>query len=243
MEIFLIDTGEIMSKKVLVFYDAQNMSKIDILPLVEKTICKYGEISSIRIYHDFVGKDNRWKKACFEKGYMPCQITKPKNNTADLLISIDAMKSAFNSANDIYCFVSNDSDFGPISLALRELGKDTLLITSLPDNQIKGYFTYLEIVNNNPIQKEATETNSAQQKAPQKQPKNINETEVKEYLLHNYSKAKKDKDGWASYSTLCQYLKKKYEDSDFVNLGYKSKRDFILKSGFEIHGSNYRKVK
>lgn len=32
----------------------------------------------MRIYADFIGKDNFWRKLCYENGYFPCQILKPK---------------------------------------------------------------------------------------------------------------------------------------------------------------------
>jgi len=236
-----------MNKKILVFYDAQNINNVNDLSLVENAIKKYGDIAAVRIYHDFIGKDNKWKLICYNKGYMPCQITKPKNNTADLLISIDAMKFASISNNEIFCFVSNDSDFGPVSIALREIGKETLLVTSLKNTSLSNYFTFTEsfkVNGTNAITETSTtskQLNSLSQEKQKSPVPSIDINEIKAYLLKYYNSAKKDNEKWASYASLCSSLAKKYKDLDFKGLGFKNKKDLISSFGFEIEGSNIRK--
>lgn len=232
-----------MNKKIIVFYDAQNFSEEENFIKVKDSIKKHGDISAVRVYHDFVGKDNKWKLLCYKQGLMPCQITRPKKNTADLLITIDAIKLAYQNINDIFCFVSNDSDFGPISLALKEMGKETMLVTSVNDPDINNYYSIVEEINFQ--KKEQKKLVIAEEiKIPLSKENTEEEfSKIVKYLSISYDKMKKDNEGWATYSTFCSMCAQKYNNIKYDSYGVKSKKDFFIKCGYEIKGLNIRKKK
>lgn len=232
---------------IIVFYDAQNFSKIDYFDKIILAIQKYGFVSTIRVYHDFIGKDNPWKQLCYKRGMKPCQITSPKKNTADLLITIDALNVACNNNRDIFCFVTNDSDFYPISIELKQRGIKTMLISEIIankkasfDNEEDYYFTYVERV-------DFAEPKKVDEKEEIKIPvvvkDAVDETKLKQYISSRYGQLKKDAEGWAAYSTICANISKKYGEIDFRKLSAKDRKDFFIKAGYEFDKLNFRQKK
>lgn len=149
------------------------------------------------------------------------------------MITIDAMKLS-NNKNLTFCFITNDSDFCTISMELRQMGIETILLSTKEDKSIECYFDNTILV----------QSKKKEKKIEVKAKPDLNlAKDLQNYIKTVYGSAKKDEDKWASYSSICASIKKKYGEIDYKNIGYKNRKEYFIKNGFEIEKTNYRRKK
>ena len=113
-----------MAKKIALFIDADNISPKFGKQIIE-TLESRGEIFIRRIY-------GNWEKI-FLHGWNECilnfslrAVQQPDyvagKNATDMSLAIDAMDVLYGGKAEIFALVSNDSDFTPLVVRLREGG-------------------------------------------------------------------------------------------------------------------------
>ena len=112
--------------KVAVFFDADNVSATAVKNVFAK-VCELGNPIVRRAYGTpqcFQGNSG-WQVAQREWGIQSRpQVSNLKGkNAADIALVIDAMECLYRQPIDIFCIVSNDSDYTALATKIRETGK------------------------------------------------------------------------------------------------------------------------
>lgn len=115
-------------KRVAVFIDADN-TQYDKLGEIFEKINLYGRIVIKRAYGNW-GKDalRPWEKCSKEFAIKQVQQTDyvAGKNTTDIALIIDAMDFVNRTDCEVFAIVSSDSDFTPLVIKLREMGKEII---------------------------------------------------------------------------------------------------------------------
>ena len=116
------------TKKIALFIDADNISAKFGRQIIE-TLEKRGEIFIRRIYGNWEKNIlHGWNECILNFSLRPVQqhdFTAGKNAT-DMSLTIDAMDVFYGGKAEIFALVSNDSDFTPLAIRLREGGMNIL---------------------------------------------------------------------------------------------------------------------
>jgi uncharacterized protein (TIGR00288 family) len=198
---------------------------------------KYGRICMKRVYGDFSKPAALvWKSEVLKNGFKTIHqfsYTDGKNAT-DIALVIDAIDILHNNEVDIFCIVSSDSDFTPLTQRLRESGKYVIGVGkhTTPEAFAASCDKFIYYDNASEVlQKEVTPKHltpaprkpNASVKVKNTVPKNILEMIVQS--IRNLS----DKDGWASIGKVGSLIKTKQPDFTSKNYGF-SRLTTLLKS-------------
>nr|WP_177386908.1 NYN domain-containing protein [uncultured Campylobacter sp.] len=117
------DTVNKTTSRVAVLIDGDN-----IRGGIKYILNKAGELGEViikRVYCDFATDTNKkWKSISHEFALNMIQTPEYSGkNTNDIMLTIDAMKMLFNNLSDVFCIVTNDKDFVPLIISLREHNK------------------------------------------------------------------------------------------------------------------------
>ena len=115
-------------KKIALFIDADNISAKYGKTIIE-TLQSRGEIFIRRIYGNWEKNSlHGWNESILNYGLLAVQqmdFTTGKNAT-DMSLTIDAMDVLYQKQAAIFAIVSDDSDFTPLAVKLRERGVDVI---------------------------------------------------------------------------------------------------------------------
>ena len=111
-------------QKIALFIDADNISA-KYGKLIIETLLKRGEIFIRRVYGNWEKNSlHNWNENILKYGLLAVQqmdFTSGKNAT-DMSLTIDAMEVLYQRQATIFAIVSDDSDFTPLAVKLREHG-------------------------------------------------------------------------------------------------------------------------
>jgi uncharacterized protein (TIGR00288 family) len=222
--------------KIAVLVDSDNVSYKQIKGILEE-VEKHGRICMKRVYGDFSKPAAlAWKSEVLKNGFKTIHqfsYTDGKNAT-DIALIIDAIDILHNNEVDIFCIVSSDSDFTPLTQRLRESGKYVIGVGkhTTPEAFAASCDKFIYYDNaSEVVQKEVTPKHltpaqckpNASVKVKNTVPKNILEMIVQS--IRNLS----DKDGWASIGKVGSLIKTKQPDFTSKNYGF-SRLTTLLKS-------------
>ena len=113
-----------MTKKIALFIDADNISAKFGKQIIE-TLEKHGEIFIRRIYGNWEKNSLRSWNDCI-LNFSLRAVQQPDyvagKNATDMSLAIDAMDILYSGKAEIFALISNDSDFTPLAIRLREGG-------------------------------------------------------------------------------------------------------------------------
>jgi uncharacterized protein (TIGR00288 family) len=222
--------------KIAVLVDSDNVSYKHIKEILDE-VEKFGRICMKRVYGDFSKPVAlAWKSEVLKNGFKTIHqfsYTDGKNAT-DIALIIDAIDILHNNEVDIFCIVSSDSDFTPLTQRLRESGKYVIGVGkhTTPEAFAASCDKFIYYDNASEVlQKEVTPKHltpaprkpNASVKVKNTVPKNILEMIVQS--IRNLS----DKDGWASIGKVGSLIKTKQPDFTSKNYGF-SRLTTLLKS-------------
>ncbi|WMN07839.1 NYN domain-containing protein [Marivirga arenosa] len=222
-----------MDINLAVLIDGDNIPSANVKEMMEE-IAKYGNPTIKRIYGDWTKPNlSKWKNLLLENAITPIQqygYTTGKNATDSAMI-IDAMDILYSEKVDGFCLVSSDSDFTRLATRLREAGMKVYGIgekkTPNPFIVACDKFIYIEILNTQPEEKEASSDKS------KPNVDKITQKDIK--LISSTISDLADDDGWAFLGDVGNLLQKKQPNFDSRNYGY-PKLTPLIKSikNFEI---------
>ena len=112
------------TKKIALFIDADNISAKFGKQIIEN-LEKHGEIFIRRIYGNWEKNSLRSWNDCI-LNFSLRAVQQPDyvagKNATDMSLAIDAMDILYNGKAEIFALISNDSDFTPLAIRLREGG-------------------------------------------------------------------------------------------------------------------------
>jgi uncharacterized protein (TIGR00288 family) len=227
---------QIKENKIAVLVDSDNVSYKHMKEILDE-VEKFGRICMKRVYGDFSKPAALvWKSEVLKNGFKTIHqfsYTDGKNAT-DIALVIDAIDILHNNEVDIFCIVSSDSDFTPLTQRLRESGKYVIGVGkhTTPEAFAASCDKFIYYDNASEVlQKEVTPKHltpaprkpNASVKVKNTVPKNILEMIVQS--IRNLS----DKDGWASIGKVGSLIKTKQPDFTSKNYGF-SRLTTLLKS-------------
>ena len=112
-------------KRVALFIDADNISPRYLPAIMRELTSKFGEVTYRRAYGNWFHDNAKWESMLSRYSMQP--VFQPANakgkNSADIKLIINAMDALYNTAAEIFCIVSSDSDYTALVIRLREGGK------------------------------------------------------------------------------------------------------------------------
>ena len=179
---------------IALLIDADNApaSKID---FIISELAAHGVVNIRKAYGNWKKRSlGGWEKVLHEYAIQPVQhfdIVKGKNAT-DMALLIDAMDILYTKDVETFCLVSSDSDFTPLSVRLREEGKQVIGFgkQSTPEPFVNACSKFLFLDEEDP------------EKTPQKK-KETSVSKLKQNTklmntLRSAVKESSDDDGWAA---------------------------------------------
>ena len=152
-------------KKIALFIDADNISA-KYGKLIIETLQKRGEIFIRRVYGNWEKNSlHNWNENILKYGLLAVQqmdFSSGKNAT-DMSLTIDAMDVLYQRQATIFAIVSDDSDFTPLAVKLRERGVYVLGLGKKGHASVSFRSACNEFIELDPL-----EENSAEQKADEK---------------------------------------------------------------------------
>lgn len=117
-------------KNVALFVDGPNVIRremnIDLID-VKKKLEKYGKIKVCKIFLDQYASD-KLIEAMTNQGFETIITT----GDVDVTMAVEAMQSVFNPAIQSIALLTRDTDFRPVLVKAKELGKETIVIGAEP---------------------------------------------------------------------------------------------------------------
>ena len=230
------------TKKIALFIDADNISAKFGKQIIE-ALEGHGSIFIRRIYGNWEKIAlHGWNDCILNYSLRPIQqidFATGKNAT-DMSLTIDAMDVLYGGKAEVFALVSNDSDFTPLALRLRESGKKVYGIgekkTPKPFITACDKFIYVEILAD--IQTEEKPDGKALMppQAQQQQKKPVSAKTVR--FLAQCILESSGESGQSQLSALGSMISKKKPDFDSRNYGY-SQLSKMLRAipRFEVGGA------
>lgn len=191
------------SKSIALLIDADNSpaSKID---FIISELAGHGVVNVRRAYGNWTKPGlSGWTKILHEHAIQPIQffdMIRGKNGT-DMALVIDAMNLLFTKDIDIFCLVSSDCDFTPLSVHLRADGKEVIGFGGkrTPDPFINSCsdFIYLE---DDPMEQKKPKTVKVSGENLKRNSKLIK-------ALRSAIEATENEDGWSPLGPVGDHLK------------------------------------
>jgi hypothetical protein len=209
---------ELTEARLAVLIDADNTSARHADDLLEE-LARYGVPTVKRAYGDWTTQQLvKWKAELNRHAIQPVQqfaYTTGKNSTDSALI-IDAMDLLYTGRLDAFAIVSSDSDFTRLATRLRESGVTVYGLgrRKTPESfrAACDTFIYLEVLGSGSGEPDADDDAGADEPAPPPLP------DLRRLLTTAVRQTSGD-DGWASMSTVGNYLAKVNASFDPRNYG------------------------
>ena len=207
------------TSRVAVLIDCDNISARWASAIVAET-AGHGTLAVKRGYGDWTDPHlGGWREAFAQLAVQPVQqfayVT--GKNATDAALIIDAMDLLYAGTVDTFCLVSNDSDFTPLAMRLRESGKRVIGLGARNASQAFqnacDRFTYVEVI----ATRDAADAPVAPDVA--EQPEVMSLEEAAAILLPAITAATRD-DGWASLSAVGNVAVNREPTFDSRNYGY-----------------------
>lgn len=118
------------TKNIALLVDGPNVIRKDInidLEGVKRKVSKYGRIKVCKIYLDQYASD-KLIEAMTNQGYTPVITT----GDVDVMMAVEAMEQVFNPAIQSIALMTRDTDFMPVLVKAKELGKETIVVGANP---------------------------------------------------------------------------------------------------------------
>ncbi len=221
-------------KTIILLIDADNTQE-NKMESVIKEISAYGRIVVKRAYGNW-SKDilKNWENDFRKLAIKPVHqidYTKGKNAT-DMALTIDAMDFLYNSDFDIYTIVSSDSDFTPLAIKIREVGKFVIGVgretTSEAFIKSCDLFLYLEKLFSD--SESESETEKTDEIKPRRKVLKFSRKEIElNKLLKIASKTYQDEDGFTNISSAGTYIKRVNPDFDIIQFGVRKLPEYLEK--------------
>ncbi len=113
---FLVDGPNVIRKEM----------NID-LEGVKRKLAKYGKLKVCKIFLDQYASD-KLIEAMTNQGYEPIITT----GDVDVTMAVEAMQQVFNPSIQVIALMTRDSDFRPVLVKAKELGKETIVVGAEP---------------------------------------------------------------------------------------------------------------
>ena len=110
--------------RLAVLIDAENMPPSLAQPLFDH-LQQIGQPRTVRLYGNFTAPAlSAWKTPAHKFGIRAMQLFNgcQGKNASDMALVIDAMDLVYSGHYDGICIVSNDSDFSPLAIRIRDAG-------------------------------------------------------------------------------------------------------------------------
>ena len=213
--------------KVALLIDADNVSDKHADALMKKAAF-YGNVIVRRAYG--VMKNFPWKKEVLHR-YAITPIARPAyvpgKNITDITLVIDAMDLAHRKIINVVCIASNDSDFSPLAMKLRE---NEILVYGFGDKRAPDSFkASCNAFNYLSIDSEKSDTD-AEKHIPEESDVPPKKTTTKEDLIKNLMDACTeygDNDGWMFMAAAGLYLKRIDPEFSPQNYGFEKFKKLI----------------
>lgn len=118
-------------KKIACFVDGPNMIRKELnvdLDKIRKKLEKLGQVKVAKVFLDQYASD-KLIEAVTNEGFDVVIIP----SDVDVALAVGAMEFVFNPHIDAIAIVSRDSDFKPVLMKAKELGKETIVVGMEPD--------------------------------------------------------------------------------------------------------------
>ena len=118
------------TKNIALMVDGPNVIRKDInidLEDVKRKLTKYGRIKGCKMYLDQYASD-KLIEAMTNQGFEPVITT----GDVDVTLAVDAMQQVYNPAIQVIALMTRDTDFRPVLVKAKELGKETIVIGAQP---------------------------------------------------------------------------------------------------------------
>jgi|GEM_PF-301198 len=114
---------------VAVFIDCENVNP-QITTYALQIAAQFGRITIRRGYGNGQTLAGKWQNILVNEAFIPClhYQNNESKNSADIDLAIDALEVMFDRKADIFCIVTNDSDFSSLCRKLRERGSKVYVI-------------------------------------------------------------------------------------------------------------------
>ncbi len=118
------------TKNIALMVDGPNVIRKDInidLEDVKRKLTKYGRIKVCKMYLDQYASD-KLIEAMTNQGFEPVITT----GDVDVTLAVEAMQQVYNPAIQVIALMTRDTDFRPVLVKAKELGKETIVIGAQP---------------------------------------------------------------------------------------------------------------
>jgi len=206
-------------KHIALFIDTDNVSN-KYINLILSDLASHGRVIIRKAYGNWKNETLKgWESVLPEHAIQPIQqfdISKGKNAT-DMAMAIDAMDVLYTKEVDIFCLVTSDCDFTPLSMRLINEGK---LVFGYGENKTKGVFK--ESCSRFLILDSKLENEEERKFTPSK----LKQDTKLISLIRDAINLNCDDDGWASLGPIGSFIANK-SSIDIRNYGYKKLSDLI----------------
>jgi len=118
------------TRNIALMVDGPNVIRKEInidLAAVKKKLAKYGKIKVCKIYLDQYASD-KLIEAMTNQGFEPVITT----GDVDVTMAVEAMQQVYNPAIQTLALMTRDTDFRPVLVKAKELGKETIVVGAQP---------------------------------------------------------------------------------------------------------------
>lgn len=118
-------------KRIAVFVDGPNMIRKELgvdLEGIKKRLHKFGRLKVAKVFLDQYASDKLIEAVTnqgFDVEIIPSDV--------DVALAVKAIEACFSHSIDAIAIVSRDSDFKPVIMKAKELGKETIVVGTEPD--------------------------------------------------------------------------------------------------------------
>ncbi|MBV36389.1 MAG: hypothetical protein CMP47_13205 [Rickettsiales bacterium] len=206
-------------KLIALFIDTDNVSN-KYIDLILSDLASHGRVVIRKAYGNWT-KDGLkgWIELLPEHAIQPIQqfdLTKGKNAT-DMAMAIDVMDVLFTKEVDIFCLVTSDCDFTPLSMRLINEGK---LVFGYGESKTKDVFK------NSCSRFLVLDSKLDSEQAQRTNPSKLKQDTKLISLIRDAIDLNSDDKGWASLGPIGSFITNK-SSIDIRNYGYKKLSDLI----------------
>lgn len=238
--------ADVAHVKVALLIDADNVGDKHADDLMKKAAF-YGNVIVRRAYG--VMSNFQWKQEALHRYAITpvaCPVYVSKKNTTDIMLAIDAMDLTRHQNINTVCIASNDSDFSPLAMKLREYGiavygfgnekaQKSFIASCDGFNYLSTNSEESDADSEKPVsEKSDTESSKTVSEKPNTPPKKT----TNKKLIKNLTDACTeygDNDGWAYMGAIVNYLKRINPEFSPKNYGHaKFKKLIESLEGFEV---------
>ena len=217
---------------IAVLVDGDNDLSTYMNLVINKTLT-FGRIALKRVYGNWKKTDlKNWEAVIKELAFNAQQqfdYVKKKNAT-DIALVIDAMKLLFEKRYDAFVIVSNDSDFTPLSIALKETGVYVIGFgtENASDAFIRSCDDFYDVCKLSTSALLEASENETGLSGCVSDPRSTEEKELHGWLKFGAETERwQDEEGFVNVASIGQYIKRIRPDFDITLFGYKKLPDFI----------------